>query len=338
MKTSEHATVLVTGTGGAAGIAVLRALVRHGHTVLAADCDPYAAGLYLVPEAHRLVLPRGDDPAFAKTLHATATAHAVDVVIPTVDEELEALAAARPAFRAAGISVLVSPEAALGICLDKWQLVAMLASVIPVPLTTILDDDFMMAPDAFPVIVKPRRGRGGRGVALIHDIDELAKYPRDGAMIVQEYLPGDEYSVDVLVGRGGQVLASVPRHRMRVDSGVAIAACTVIDPELVRLGGTAAAHVGLRGPANVQFRRDADGIPRLLEINPRFPGSVALTIAAGVDLPALALDDMLGADPGEVPHPYREIAIVRYLDEVTVPVSEFGRVGMSHTSTSMASV
>lgn len=322
----DPVTVLITGTGGAAGLAVLRVLAGHGHTVVAADCDAYAAGLYLVPPAGRCVVPRGDDPAFAETLLALARARGAQVVIPTVDEELEALAAARAQFEQVGIQVMVAPAAALATCLDKWRLIGHLAQVVPVPFTTVLDEKFTVSPDAFPLIVKPRRGRGGRGVAIVASAAELAAHPRDASLIVQELLPGQEYSVDVLVDRRGRACAAVPRDRMRVDSGVAIAACTVDDPELVRLGGLAATHTGLVGPANVQFRRDAAGTPRLLEINPRFPGSVAVTIAAGVDLPALALADLLGAELPEGPGTYREVAVVRYLDEVTVPIAEFGRI------------
>lgn len=326
MHKTDSATVLVTGTGGAAGLAVLRVLAAHGHTVLSVDCDECAAGLYLVPADARFVVPRGDDPAFADALLALAIAHGASVVIPTVDEELEVLARARDRFEDAGISVMVAPAASLATCLDKWRLIRHLTDIVPVPFTTLLDAHFTVRPEAFPVIVKPRRVRVGRGVVIVRSAGELAAQPHDGTMIVQEYLPGAEYSVDVLVDRKGTAVAAVPRDRLRVDSGVAIAARTVDDPELVRLGGLAATRTGIVGPANVQFRRDAAGTPRLLEINPRFPGSVAVTIAAGVDLPALALADALGVPLPDDPGAYRQVAIVRYLEEVAVPIAEFGRV------------
>lgn len=320
----QQATVLVTGTGGAAGLAVLRSLAAQGHRVLCADCDPYASGLYLVDASARIVVPRGDDPAFAASVLEEACLRGAECVIPTVDEELEALARTRDAFAAAGIALVLSPADALAVCLDKWSLVSRLASVVPVPFTALLDGGFDARPEAYPLVVKPRRGRGGRGVAVLDGPEDLARYPRDASMIVQEFLPGEEYSVDVLVDARGTAVATVPRLRVRVDSGVAVAARTVRDAELVRLGAWAATGSGIRGPANVQFRRDRQGTPRLLEINPRFPGTVAVTIAAGVDLPAAALADAMGWAPAPRPAAYREVAIVRYLEEVTVPVSEFG--------------
>ena len=125
------------------------------------------------------------------------------------------------------------------------------------------------------------------------------------------------------VAHDGAVVASVPRHRRRVDSGAAIAACTVADPGVSTICALAAA---VRGPVNVQPCRDRRGVPRLLEINPRFPGSVAATVAAGVDLPALAMADALGQALPDDPGAYREVAVVRYLEQILVPISELGAV------------
>ena len=88
----------------------------------------------------------------------------------------------------------------------------------------------------------------------------------------------------------GRVVAAVPRTRTRVDSGVSIAGRTVHDPELEETAAAVARAIGLVGVANVQLRRDRDGRPALLEVNPRFPGALPLTIAAGVDIPSLVVD------------------------------------------------
>ena len=66
--------------------------------------------------------------------------------------------------------------------------------------------------------------------------------------------------------------------------------------------------------ANVQCRRDGEGRPALLEVNPRMPGTLGLTIASGVDMPRLALDALLGRPvPAELG--FRDMAVVRFLDE-----------------------
>jgi len=113
----------------------------------------------------------------------------------------------------------------------------------------------------------------------------------------------------------------VPRIRARVDSGIAIAGRTLRDPELEGTAAAVAEAIGLVGVANVQLRRRRDGRAALLEVNPRFPGGLPLTIAAGVDIPALVVDLFAGA---ELPErlDFRELASVRFLEDVFLDPSE----------------
>jgi carbamoyl-phosphate synthase large subunit len=155
----------------------------------------------------------------------------------------------------------------------------------------------------------------------VPDRATLTAMEPDEALIIQEHLPGDEFSVDVLADADGNVVAAVPRTRTRVDSGVSIAGQTVHDPALEDTAAAVARAIGLRGVANVQLRRDSDGIPALLEVNPRFPGALPLTIAAGVDMPSLVLDLALGvAIPKKLE--FADLANVRYLEDVFVPPGE----------------
>lgn len=139
--------------------------------------------------------------------------------------------------------------------------------------------------------------------------------------MAQEYLPGTEYSVDVYVREGGRVLASVIRERIKVDSGIAVISQTVIDDEISELAADIARRVGIRYVANIQFRRDLSGRPRLLEINPRFPGTMPLTVAAGVNMPELSLLDVSGESLPEWLD-YTPMAMVRHWQETFLPASE----------------
>ena len=117
------------------------------------------------------------------------------------------------------------------------------------------------------------------------------------------------------------MIAAVPRARLRVDSGVAVAGVTVHDDALIETASAVARAVGLTTVANVQLKYDAAGVPALLEVNPRFPGAMPLTIAAGVDMPSLTLDAVLGRPlPAHVD--FAEIANVRYLEDVFLPIDQ----------------
>jgi len=313
--------VLVTGAGGPAGVAVIRSLQRRSDVVvLAADMDRWASGLYLVPAGSRHLVPPGLAEEFVDVVVELCARERVDVVFSTVDVELPRLAAERARLDELG-AVLAAPSLeTLETCLDKYALAQRTRGSVRAPRTELLGA-VDPAGWTYPVIVKPRRGAGSRGVSLVPDAASLLALGADVDWLVQEELPGEEFSVDTLVDVDGRVVAAVPRSRVRVDSGVSVAGVTVRDPELVEVAAQVAAAIGLVGVANIQLRRDVEGRPALLEVNPRFPGSLPLTIAAGVDLPSLALDLALGRPlPERVEH--RELAVVRYLEDVFLPAAE----------------
>lgn len=323
--TSRH-TVLVTGAGGAAAVTVLASLRGYADLV-AADIDPMAVGLYLVPPSHRVLLPRGDDPRFVPALLRAAIDHSADLVVPTVDSELRAVSAARDEFAAHGIDLLVESTDTLDLCLDKVRLVSHCAPVVRVPATEIVTDatsyDDLVRALGEPFIVKPRQGAGGRGFAFVRRADDLREVPHDGSMMGQEDLPGDEFSIDVLGSPDGHIVAAVPRRRDKIDSGIAVAGRTMTDPALEAFGRAVAGAIGVIGVVNVQAKMDRQGRPALLEVNARFPGTMSLTQAAGIDMPLLAVQARFGRRlPAELG--FRTIAVVRHWTEVVVPIEEYG--------------
>lgn len=327
-------TVLVTGAGGAAAVTLIQAL-RGDHRVVAADIDPLAVGLYLVPAPQRVLLPRGDDPAFVESLLAAAQSHGADLVIPTVDVELLPVSQAVGAFTEMGIRVLVESCTTLECCIDKYELMRRCAPKVRVPRTVLWGSattDEQLASLGVPLIAKPRRGAGGRGFAVYDSADAALLPPQDDSYILQEYLPGDEFSIDVLARPDGEVVAAVPRRRDKVDSGIAIAGRTVRDDDLVAFGKAVAETIGATAVVNVQARYCVDGTPALLEVNARFPGTMALTRAAGVDMPRLAVK---GAFGGELPDAmdFTEVAMVRHWADVEVSIDDYARTQLAPSVT-----
>ena len=314
--------LLVTGAGGPSAVSFMNAIRRRDVDIIAGDIDPYAAGLYLVPPDRRWILPRGADPRFVDELLERCVAAQVNVVVPTVDFELLPLARRRAEFESRGIRLLLAPAATFESCLDKWTLVTACRDVCPVPRSAVVDESFSVADWPMPFLIKPRRGAGGRGVRIIEDAASLADCPRDGSMVAQEYLGGVEYSVDVLCSPDGRVLAAVPRSRLKIDSGIAVAGRTVRDDRLAAQAAAVATRLDVTYVANVQFREDAQGNAKLLDVNARFPGTMPLTITAGIDMPCLALDLLLGRPVDEHALRYREVAIVRTWQDHVVETPE----------------
>ncbi|MFE6225521.1 ATP-grasp domain-containing protein [Streptomyces sp. NPDC057854] len=318
--------VLVTGAGGPSGVCFLRGLEGAAERY-AADLDPNGAGLYLVPRAYRMLLPPGDAPGFAEAVLRLCRRHAIDVLVPTVDVELVALARVAATFADAGVRVLVSPAESLEACLDKWRLAEACQGAVRLPDTLLVGASGPVEPEGgYPAVAKPRSGSGSRGIVVVRSAEEVAGLPQDGSYLLQEFLPGTEYSVDVLTDAGGRVVAAVPRARDKTDSGIVVAGRVLDLPELSGLAEDTVRTLGLRGVLNVQLREDRSGKAALLEVNPRPPGGLSLTVAGGVDMPKWAVASLLGVTlPERIAH--RETAVVRHWQDVVLAPRELGDMG-----------
>ncbi len=130
------------------------------------------------------------------------------------------------------------------------------------------------------------------------DAVELAFFLRYvSTPVVQEYLDGPEFTLDVLCDFEGRPLSVVPRERVVIRAGVIDRGRTVQDPRLIALALACADVFRFAGPVNIQCRM-VDGSPKVFEINPRFSGGIPLTIAAGADFPAKLVDLALGRAGG----------------------------------------
>ncbi len=276
--------VLVTGAGGAAGVAVIRALDDRGEHVVAVDTDPLAAGLFLADD-HATVAPAGSDE-FLAGIDDVVKRFDVDAVLCTIAEEMVALAGHRSNLEDLGAAIWLSPSDAVNRCIDKLAFAdAMTAAGLPVPATASADEALRESTVAGPWIVKPRRGRGSRDVYAVDDLDELAWASRRvREPIVQTRLEGREFTVDVLVDRDGVTAGAIPRWRLATKAGISTQGRTFSDPMVATVASGAAESLGLRGPVNVQGFVADDGDVSLVEVNPRFSGGLPLTLAAGADI------------------------------------------------------
>jgi carbamoyl-phosphate synthase large subunit len=306
-------TILVTGAGGPAGVAVIRALDRHGVTVVGADADPLAPGLRLADEG--AVIPEAGDPRFVDELAALAERTHATALVCTVAEEMAALLRAESRLRDAGLATWLPTEAALEASLDKWRFVEVMQQAgIRVPPTELGRVDRVPG----PWIVKPRFGRGSRDVYTAEESRDLAwALQRVERPIIQTRVTGREFTVDALVDRTGELMGAVPRWRLETRSGISTKGRTFADEALVCRTAEVLAALGLTGPANVQGFVDDAGTITFIEVNPRFAGGLPLSIAAGADLVGEYLRGVLGLPIRPERLVYRAgMTMLRHFEEV----------------------
>jgi carbamoyl-phosphate synthase large subunit len=277
-------SILVTGAGGPAGIAVVRALVERGQHVVAVDADPLAAGLRIARQ-RAVVCPATDPDRFVDELGVIVELLSVDLVVCTVSEEMLVLAGREHEL---GAAVWLPGRRSVAACVDKWRFwkIAEHARVPAAP--TALGNEAVETITetlAGPWIVKPRFGRGSRDVYPVDDPAELAwACRRVDQPIVQTRVRGREFTLDLLVDRDGRLAGAVPRWRLETQAGISTKGRTFCDDRLTEIARRVVATYSLRGAANLQgFVTDDDDIV-VIEVNPRFSGGLSLSLAAGADL------------------------------------------------------
>jgi carbamoyl-phosphate synthase large subunit len=244
------------------------------------DLDARAPALGHVDAA--IELPAFEDGDYWPAVDAAIRRHGITAVLPTRDGELEAWSrrAERGELRA---DVALSSPATLNICANKTRLYAEAAACeirCPywIPITAETDEAGLF----FPSVIKPLQGSGSRGVYRVESEtqwwDVMPRVSRPS--LLQAWRTGIEYSVDCFADETGQLVDWCVRERMQVVDGEATAGRIVDLPELVDLCGRLASRMRFRGVFNVQFIVDDDG-PWLIDLNPRFPGGIAITEAAG---------------------------------------------------------
>ena len=268
--------VVVTGVGGPAGRAVAAYFRQCSYTVVGTDVAAVKSDVDTF-----IRVPPGDAPEFSPAIFHILESEKPRLFIPTVTEELVPAARMRNAVRDLGIRMFMSDVRAVCIADDKYLTAkALAAHGVEVP-RSLSDEDVenpFVAGDAlgYPFVAKPRHGRGGRGVFVYRDRSEAVIESRTG-VVFQEFLPGEEYDANLFAGPDGEPVVTRVLLKTALKNGIvgnAVSVTAVDQPDIARLAVRAAAALKFEGPIDIDIRRGADGIPRVLEINARVGANV----------------------------------------------------------------
>ena len=274
-------------------------------------CDMNANSIGLKLCDSSFVSPKADCPTYTHKIFQYCNENDIDLIIPFSDEELFKLAKCKNLFSKIGCKILVSEPAVIKTILNKDILFEQVKNIFPryVPDYVICNDieAFKKGYDNLRqkndmICVKPAVSHGSRGFRVISDItknqffndksssnyisyDSLVNLlSSEGSsfpdLMIMEYMSGEEYSVDCM--RNGEFVA-VPRTRDDIQGGICVAGETVENFELMLISEAIYDLLKIKYHANFQYRYDKHGTPKLLEINPRFSGTMEHCRGSGVN-------------------------------------------------------
>jgi predicted ATP-grasp superfamily ATP-dependent carboligase len=296
--------VLVTDGLWRKSLAAVRALGRRGIDITVSGDSRFITSFFSRYCRKRLILPdAADDPErFFAGLMTELRGIRYDAMFPMEDASMRIVSERRSEVQK-HTALPIPPHAQLLQAMDKAETAKLAARLdVPVPRSFALKDRGELAQVSssvnFPVVVKPTVGSGSRGVRFAANTAELKRlvielWPKYPHLLVQERIPshGQGVGAALLFDSSHTPVAGFTYKRLReypITGGPSTVRESTRDPRLLEWGIRLLRALDWYGVAMVEFKIDPrDGQPKLIEINPRFWGSLELAIAAGVDFPNL---------------------------------------------------
>lgn len=330
---------LVLGVGGNVSQSIQKALAIASvpARVVAACISPSSPGLYFADRSY--ISPLARAPEFVPWLFEVCERERIDVVMSGSELVLEALAPEADELRrrTGSVCIVSSPEV-LGIGRDKLRTCRWLeASSLPVPGYADLGDPEavtkLVERCGFPLIAKPRFGKGSDGVLTVRDEQDLERVVsaedlslrelvggRIAAsdLVLQEHLGHEhvEYTAGCFCDAAGELRGTIVLRRT-LQAGTTVTAELGRFPEVRDTAGAIASALRPMGPCNVQLRmHHGRAVP--FDINPRFSGTTAMRARMGFNEVDAALHHFVLGEPARALRDAGSGVALRYWNEVYV--------------------
>jgi carbamoyl-phosphate synthase large subunit len=305
--------VLIPGAGGPAGINTIKSLRMSSFKgkIISTDSNSLSAGFFLSDFYY--VIPPYDNKFFIITLLKIIKEQNIKVLMPSSGFDIYGYSINHDLIVEYGAIPIVSRTEVLEICRDKLLSYEFLSNNFPFVFTSEYDKEI----DTFPLIAKPRFGKGSTNIIKIEnklDLDYVSRKFKN--MIFQEYLPGIEYTVDVLSDLTEKPIMAIPRIRIDTKAGISVKGKIKRDSLIEDLCKKTAQTLGIKGPCCIQLKESKDGELKIIEVNPRFGGGTIFTTLAGANFPAMLLE-MISNNKLTIPE-VSEVTVLRYFEEIII--------------------
>ena len=323
--------VLLTAAGSPSAPGLIECLKNNGErgiTIVGVDMKADAT-INQMCDVFRLV-PPVSAKNYVDELLKVCKEERVDVLLPGISDELPMLQERQEEFEIIGTKVSVSQGKGLLISNDKIALYEyMQEEGFNIPSFRVVNsmEEFINACISlgYPqkaICVKIKNGSGSRGIRVIDSsksrfdifvgekpnsffttyedmvaiLRETEKFPE---LLVMDYLPGIEYSVDLLAERG-KTLHIVGRESNIINASIPQEATLAYNEEAYQLSREIVEKLELDGNVDLDFKFDEQGHPKLMEINPRLAATLSVCAAGGCNLLYLRVKQLLGEELPEI--------------------------------------
>lgn len=319
-------TILVTGAG-APGIKGTLYSLRNNYdkrkiTIVGVDMQNNVVGAFLCDKFH-VIPPAKKVKDYLTALIKICKEENVNILLPQNTLELEILSRNYLKFEFIGTKVVTSSETSIKLANDKFQLMKVCKEIgVSVGefykvdnYSDLVSKAKLLGWPSNKVVVKPPISNGMRGVRIISETLDLKKMFYDEKpnslfttmkglyevlgdtfpdLLVTEYLPGKEYTVDVF--RHNKKTTVIPRSRDQIRSGITFSGEVIKHEKLIESCKKISDKLDLENCYGFQFKLDVNDFPKILESNPRVQGTMVLATIANANIVYSSVKNVLGEE------------------------------------------
>ncbi|KPH75932.1 ATP-grasp domain-containing protein [Oceanobacillus caeni] len=261
--------------------------------VVAVDIDNTAPALYHADKHY--IISRINDKNYITDLIKVCNEENIHLIVPTIDTELLKLSEYREFIQKnTNARVLISDKSVIEICRNKFNTQRFfIENNFGVP-RLIEKKDIENKNYDFPLFIKPLNGSSSINTFKVNsekELDFFLNYVPNP--IVQEYVSGEEYTIDVFTDFESKIITVVPRLRLSTRGGEVNKGLVKKDAIIIKEVIKVIEVLRPIGHITIQCMKTVDGI-KFIEINPRFGGGAPISIKAGADSPKNLYKLLLG--------------------------------------------
>ena len=342
-KKKAKITVAVTGLNAVdspgPGIAVIRGvreLKGADIRIIGLSYESLEPGIYMegmADKTYQIPYPTAGSEALLNRLEYINEKENIDVLIPNFDAELFNFIKLAPKLAKMGIKTFL-PTAEQFEARDKVNLFAFCKKhnfYVPRDKTiyTTAELPALIKQFGYPLVVKGKYYEAficqtlEQAQKAFHKLEAKWGLP----IIVQEFITGTEINIAALGDGTGTTISVIPMRKLFItDKGKAWAGVTLEDKTLVDLAKKFIKITNWRGGFELEIMRTVEGKPFIMEINPRFPAWIYLTVGAGQNQPASLVQMAMGKKV----KPFDKYAVgklfIRYSWDMIIDISQFQQI------------
>ena len=290
--------------------------------VVATDCSEYAPALYRADKFY--IVPRIDTPNYIETILNICKKESIKGVFSLIDPELELLITHQDKFDKIGVKVISSSKEVTNICFDKYKMYEFCVENNINTVRTFIDVKEVIELVEknelnLPLFVKPRYGSASLGISKITCIDDLPLLlEKNDDLIIQEFMSGQEYGVDVYVDYISKEVVSIfIKKKLVMRAGETDKSISVKDEKLLKMIEEFVVKLNVQGQCDIDvFEKDGDYY--ISEVNPRFGGGYPHAYECGCNFPKYILNNLRGNKNLKAIGDYEEDVLMMKCDNLII--------------------